>query len=175
MRRDARALQDSAGDVVGDGVADVLDAASLCLAPPPVDGEACIGPVVTCERGSSEFLVCDTYAQCNDSVWRVQAPETSLCAADTSVCQGSAPVVGGPCSQAAANAPGCDTADGMWCYCYSNASSLSWMCTPHGPGCPSPRPRLGAPCTFDANAQCSYAGVDIMVCAAGVWAMRVPE
>jgi hypothetical protein len=158
-----------------DSTADAVDAALPCTSSPLDAGATCTPGVARCEHGTSEFLVCDTYGQCDDGVWSVQGPNTMLCAADTSVCQGAAPVMGTPCTEAAASAPGCDTADGLWCYCYRDAPTLTWMCTAHGPGCPLSRPRLGAPCTFDANAQCSYAGVDIIVCAAGVWVMRVPE
>jgi hypothetical protein len=151
-------------------------AAASCPSVKPTVGKSCDAGL-ECEFGTSPFLSCDGFFDCNDGLWTLADDVPSLCAAATSVCTSSTPVAGAACSQAALNTPGCDTEAGMYCYCYGTQTTAHWICTPHGPGCPASRPRLGSPCSLDAGSQCDYAGLDddgIMECGtAGVWYLRV--
>jgi hypothetical protein len=164
----------------------VPDGASVqsgCPAVAPMRESVCWSPLFECEYGASPNLDCNVLFVCgwHDAggfgcpTWMQQGGAPADCPADT--CPESLPMItpGDPCG-----APHLNCAyPNATCICASGTSGgfdggdAGWACFPIQPGCPSPRPRIGTPCTDDGML-CDYgrsAGGVATRCQSGVWGL----
>jgi hypothetical protein len=142
-----------------------------CPVAVPTVGESCsIGPTV-CEYGSAWWNVsCDQVFQCLGT-WTdyeailtclpAPAPNSPSCPVDYGVI-----VEDSACPTAGLE---CFYGQGAYCTCFGADAALGggWLCLPET-GCPSTRPRLGAPCdsvSVCTYKECAYAEV----CSNGIW------
>jgi len=147
----------------------------VCPAAQPTTGGACSGDVV-CEYGAAWWDVsCDIVMHCTTGAWAIDAVSSESCFPEP-----------GPNSAACPSDPttvrpesGCDTpsicyyGQGAFCECQQRGelgdAGLGWICGPD-PGCPSTRPRIGAPCGAD-GLTCGYgdeSGFEVE-CQGGAW------
>jgi hypothetical protein len=140
----------------------------------PSLGGACTEDQLQCEYGDAWWNVsCDTTVQCIGERWSPDQPSNASClpepGANPTACPSNPEAIGQetPCPDAGL---ACVYGQGVFCSCEANEAETGvpgWNCLPE-PGCPSSRPRLGAPCT--TGMVCTY---DPCVydeeCISGVW------
>jgi hypothetical protein len=167
--------QDSDDDAIDGGQPDATGPWSLvCPAMAPTAGATCTQDSLQCEYGDAWWSIsCDQVLGCSHGVWISETPSASTClpqpGPNPSSCPSNPSFIqnGRVCSQAGLT---CYYGQGAICSCDSlpnDAGGAQWGCIPD-PGCPSSRPRLGAPCT--GTAACTYeACVFAEMCSKGVW------
>jgi hypothetical protein len=161
---------------------------SPCPAGVPAAGSLCQQPL-GCEYGSDPDLRCDTVANCLHGAWMVAPPASG--AACESVLSPSCPpshaalraqdacdAVGASCAYSEARCACAATCGHVGFEAPDGAVSTRWCCldAPPGPSCPSPRPRLGAPCDTEGQI-CDYgdcSGNVAVECSLGTW-QRTPQ
>jgi hypothetical protein len=140
----------------------------VCPEVQPASGAACPADAqgVHCEYGSTWWSVaCATIMYCEPHVgmWVNNNPSPSTCF----------PEPGPNCVSCPVNplaAPGSCNSPGLSCY-YGEGSNCrcgaqgSWGCYPPS-GCPSTRPRIGAPCVTGPPGGCQYTCSDGVLCLA---------
>jgi hypothetical protein len=151
---------------------------AVCPESAPDAGSACSTEGAYCEYGDAWWDVsCDTVVECTGGAWQTAAVSEETCFPAPGANPGSCPASpstipdGAPC-----RVPGlaCYYGLGAVCACSipggpgESDGGSEWSCGPD-PGCPSSRPRLGAPCT--GNQICEYddASGFAEVCQGGTW------
>jgi hypothetical protein len=149
-----------------------------CPAAEPPIGSQCTDIGLECEYGTSTNVDCNTILRCTATGWR-QAAASTACVTGMCPAQYSDITVGGSCTPAGEV---CDYGQGT-CTCASPSAAVMkpdggnpsgvphWSCVPEQPHCPSPRPKLGTPCSA-TNATCDYGsctGGIALACTNGVW------
>jgi len=140
----------------------------VCPESEPSQGSSCSNEGIDCEYDCNDVVVC------SDGTWAgaVNAGTDITCDAgpNPSACPSSLSSIpsGGACTDEVT----CIYANGI-CECTSPGdptpdAGASWFCGPE-PGCPMPRPRVGAACA-SPNQTCDYAPCgDSVTCTGGVW------
>jgi hypothetical protein len=150
---------DATSDVsTGDVDVDAGPCPAKCPATLP-DGPCDFPRDILCEYGSNRDFACNSTATCTNGTWHTSLPMKMGCfivqCNDT-----VAALKGKPCMVE------CEALDG-YCGC---SSMNGYVCVSNPPGCPSDRPKLGAPCAFDQ--QCIYLNGPLCgseECRCGVW------
>jgi hypothetical protein len=146
-----------AGELEASGHDSGFDApAGPCPIGAPVADAGCASKNLACEYGASLAAFCDTVFTCANGAWASQPPEApSACMPDESACPKEPSLATGACGDASNSI--CRYLDaGVTCVCLSGASG-GWRCDKPAGACPSPRPRLGAPCApSQIHLQCDY-------------------
>jgi hypothetical protein len=164
---------DSAHDAAGhdapsdDALTDSPDGTEFgCPSSPPPPGGACQPPGIACEYGGNENPNCNPIFECIGT-WTPRLP--GKCPDPSLDCP---PKPGLGCSSGllACSYPEVD------CFC-SGSSMLTFHCVDASPGCPIPRPRIGAACGGGPVASlCNYeacnGGVAI-ACSGGYWQEQI--
>jgi hypothetical protein len=125
---------------------------------------------VQCEYGPAWWSVaCNTVMWCEPQgvpVWVNNNPSPVGCLPEPGPNCTACPA--GPSSTGACSIPelGCYYGAGPTCTCSSQTGA--WTCFPPS-GCPTERPRLGAPCTSAPPDGCPYDCYERMLCTAGLW------
>ena len=171
------------GSDAGGGGDDGGGGGTACPATPPFNGSACARVGLECEWGTNADPYCDVLMRCTTSGWLSNngggggggacaiSPDAGACAPTyASVPRGQT---------CAADGASCTYAEGA-CYCVGvggpqppPGTSATWHCRDATPGCPEPRPRIGAACA-SAGLQCDYgscivSGGVMLVCTDGTW------
>jgi len=151
-----------------------------CPASAPGPGDACTREGLECEYGTSQYPACDLVVQCSSGAWQSESFGGDCpSGANPPGCpatMGGVPV-GAACD---ANIGTCHYALGQ-CYCGGffggpqppspdgGGPTATWSCDDPGPGCPQPRPRVGAACTQEGQS-CMYFTCDFgEQCTGGIW------
>jgi hypothetical protein len=158
----------------GDGGVEGASSGGGCPAAVPAAGTPCSQPVLQCEYGPFAWNDCNTTATCGSTQWSVAPPPAgAICAPNNTFCPASASAIshGGACEH-----PGieCFFREAT-CACLSGGATdagAAWACDDPAPGCPTPRPLLGQPCSQEGQV-CDYAACALhniaQRCSAGVW------
>jgi hypothetical protein len=155
----------------------------VCPATIPSLGSACSVEGVTCEYGGAWWSVaCDSFVSCQGGAWTKYAvttfvppcspepgPNPSSCpATEADVPQGTCMDTSLSCFYGAGFCT-CQEPLGGPVLLVDGGQPAYWGCLPEN-GCPWPRPRVGAACSFPSSTGCTYAacayGQD---CVNGVW------
>jgi hypothetical protein len=136
-------------------------------------------PEILCEYGKLQYdPTCDAIYQCEQGVWSKGNPLGSTCQPDgpnSASCPSTyadiTGIDGGACSD---NGLRCEYPEGV-CSCAKSFGGpiepdggTTWFCNP-GPGCPMPRPRLGASCSGSSQV-CQYLTCEFgESCTDGFW------
>jgi hypothetical protein len=145
----------------------------ICPNTQPASGTKCSPEAVGqyCEYGSAWWSsACDTVMYCGtqDKVWANYNPSSTGCLPEPgpncATCPTSPSGLAGLCSSAGVT---CHYGLGSNCSCSTppGAESAAWNCFPPA-GCPSTRPRIGAPCTSSPPLGCPYSCYEGVSCAA---------
>jgi hypothetical protein len=153
----------------------------VCPLTLPAAGTACTRINLQCEYGEDVSPTCDPQARCIDGRWQIRAPGINCPTPNYGVGPGclssySDAKKGGSCQKLSLE---CDYPEGR-CACTSfgpiliDGGSGNWHCEQLQAGCPTKRPRLGSPCSLDANTNCDYGacflqGGTVENCVSGVW------
>jgi hypothetical protein len=151
----------------------------------PAAGEGCFDGGFVCEYGDSPNPYCNKLFECKaDAVGAVgawaSAPSGGVCPPAGPACPSSWGAVQGmkKCSE---NDETCAYSEGT-CLCTSDPGGLPiedgpvWQCTPATTDCPSPRPKLGTPCTIPSSTECDYGQCNGGVgeqCVDGYWQLAM--
>lgn len=167
------------GETVVDGSDDSAGSWSpVCPESPPAAGSSCDAPLGTaCEYGEAWWdISCDTVVACDSSGWTAMDPGTGTCTPKPGPNPAS-------CPPSVVTVPTACADSGLTCYygtafCTCSITGLpyppadagsEWNCGPGPAGCPTVRPRLGAPCA-SASQLCNVgAGLFGEQCENGVW------
>jgi hypothetical protein len=153
----------------------------VCPPSAPAPGSSCTQQTVQCEYGGATWNVaCDVVVQCENGVWTTIKPSFEACTPQPGPnppeCPASYAAV--PQGATCAGSTSCTYPEAV-CSCsyplggppppnLDGGINGYWSCVPE-PGCPMPRPRLGAACsiegTFCTYETCSYG----QTCINGVW------
>jgi hypothetical protein len=157
-----------------------------CPKTTPAAGTPCPEPTMSCEYGSDPEIACDTVMTCETDTWRkTQTPRASGCATTNAPeCPASYAAVLATMSQSCGPAVDCYYPEAR-CSCEevclgacvhpldAGPGPLSWSCDGAPATCPSPRPRLGSPCTsMMESLACDYGsctGNVALQCQGGSW------
>jgi hypothetical protein len=143
-----------AGGVDGGGA----DGGQACPDNVPAAGSPCPSSGLACEYGTSANVGCDTVVRCTASGWSM--PDVSQCAMGQCPASYDAVPMGQLCSPQGLD---CSYPKGT-CTCSASPGPVlivdgsilvDWHCFPAVAGCPSPRPRIGAPCSQEGTS-CDY-------------------
>jgi hypothetical protein len=176
--RDASPTSDGGGGP--DGAPSPPSWSPLCPAVLPAIGSACTDEDLECEYGDSWWSIsCDPVVQCQGGQWTTYQASYDPCSPEpgpnSSACPASYADVdqGSSCSDTSLS---CLYAEAI-CSCQQplggpveidGGEYASWGCVPE-PGCPMPRPRVGAACS-DEGTSCTYSECDYaQMCQNGVW------
>ncbi len=144
----------------------------VCPEMQPSTGTTCSGAAVgvSCEYGAAWWSIgCNTVLWCNaqDEAWTNSNPSALGCLPQPGPNCASCPInptgLSGACSNPGVS---CYYGEGPSCTC--SATDTTWSCYPP-PGCPSVRPRLGAPCVTGPSGGCRYNCYEGMICSNGIW------
>lgn len=169
------------GDDAGGGSDSGL--VSACGTSVPTTGAVCSKEGLVCEFGSDPSSRCNTFAGCVNGAWQIQRKGGSDCPTPTgskscpatyagvkegAVCPQDGLECGYPgvgycvCTTPFEGPPNDDAPEGPYWYCDSPAY-----------GCPTPRPRVGAPCKQESQycdyGACMLPGGVALKCEGGVW------
>ncbi len=144
----------------------------VCPEMQPSTGTTCSGAAVgvSCEYGAAWWSIgCNTVLWCNaqDEAWTNSNPSALGCLPQPGPNCASCPInptgLSGACSNPGVS---CYYGEGPSRTC--SATDTTWSCYPP-PGCPSVRPRLGAPCVTGPSGGCRYNCYEGMICSNGIW------
>jgi hypothetical protein len=149
-----------------------------CPGSPPPQGGACAPAGIECEYGTSNDPNCNTLFVCTAGTWQDMSSSGICLPPDAgAACPATyaAVPVGKVCSP---NTLECAYPQGT-CLCSNSTGgpvmiNSEWSCIAATPSCPSPRPRLGSPCSGDA--MCDYgacSGGAALQCVGGYWAQQM--
>jgi len=149
----------------------------VCPAAAPNPGSTCLQVGFSCEYGTSPNLACNQHAQCGANGWAYPfhtACPLGLCPASYDLtpaggaCNPDGLTCGylrGTCNCSPPSGPLMVRPDG-------GAVGSQWQCRLATPGCHSPRPNLGTPCTEEGRScdygSCLHEGI-VLQCKGGVW------
>lgn len=154
-------------------VSDAAPWSPVCPASPPAVGSACSSDqdMVFCEYGDAWWNVaCDTIERCYGGQWIQAEAGNGSCLPPPGPNPAECPAGGtaiGACPEAGLT---CNYLQGVVCLCSTAGApdaAPNWDCIPE-PGCPTTRPRLGAPCMGSLGCTyelCAYNEI----CQSGVW------
>ncbi len=147
----------------------------------PTQFAPCSENGLVCEWGTSPDPSCDDSATCNSGSWAIPSAPAGVCAPSAPIVCPSSFASVARMSACTPYGGFCDYPEGR-CACsvpegpaMMNPPSAIWLCQDAGPGCPTPRPRLGTPCSpKEEGMQCDYGsctvpGGSAEQCTAGVW------
>jgi hypothetical protein len=145
-----------------------------CPSTEPTAGHACSPTDLECQYGDNPNLNCDQLFRCEPEGW-VKIAGGGSCPPESD-CPASYP--GGTTMKATCDESEldltCSYAQGT-CICSDGSLPMpggpSWQCFPATSKCPSPRPKIGSPCS-DNGTTCDYGacegGVELQ-CTGGIW------
>jgi hypothetical protein len=147
-----------------------------CPASEPPAGATCKDNGLDCEYGSNPDLSCNSLASCENNVWSYPDGTDPNCPINTCPVTYDRITPGGRCDTAGSS---CAYPAGT-CSCGSEGPPMisidggvggpTWHCAPATAACPSPRPRIGTPCS--GTQSCDYgacAGGIALMCTDGTW------
>lgn len=161
---------------------------SGCPANVPANGAPCSPEGFACEYGSSNLLMCNVVARCENGAWSIPVPPPGPPPPE---CVSKNPVA---CPATFASVPigtscskdyptHCNYPEGE-CACTVDlggpfpedaAAVAQWYCgKPSSPACPKPRPKIGTSCSAPPNVICDYGacilpGGTVLQCQDGTW------
>ena len=150
-----------------------------CPGTPPPQGGACTSSGLECEYGTSNDPNCNTLFACSAAGTWQDMSSSGIClppdAGAACPATYAAVPVGKVCSP---NTLECAYTQGT-CLCTNSMGgpvmiNSQWDCIAATPTCPSPRPRLGSPCT-EPSQMCDYgacAGGVSLICMNGYWSQQ---
>jgi hypothetical protein len=146
-----------------------------CPASQPPPGPSCTDDGLECEYGSNPDLSCNSLATCEKSLWTYASMDPN-CPINTCPLTYDRITPGGHCDPAGSS---CGYPAGT-CSCGSEGPPMisidggfggpTWHCMAATAACPSPRPRIGTPCS--GSQSCDYgacAGGIALTCTNGTW------
>jgi len=147
-----------------------------CPANPPALGATCSPTSLVCEYGSNPDEQCNQIFDCTSTGWN---DDTTKGICPVAECPASYAAIATPADQTACTVEGaeCVYPSQGTCLCTSDPGGLPlvggpvWDCIAATPTCPSPRPRLGSPCSSEGST-CDYGactGGISLECTGGVW------